>query len=258
MIRVFVGFDFAESVAYHTLCHSILRRSSRPVAFTPIGNEVLPEGAWWRPRGPHDSTEFSNARFMTPWLCGYKGWAIFMDCDMLCNADLADLWEQRDPSKAVQVVKHNHQPKEETKFLGQPQSQYSRKNWSSLMILNCSHPACQALTPRYVNNAAGLDLHGFAWCNPDDIGEIQGPWNVLAVGPETYDHPVEIDPEGTYSLMHYTRGGPWHGVYDLGWDDWVEEFKDMLGGGNPRATANTILSDGMLVFHGGYHGAKGN
>jgi lipopolysaccharide biosynthesis glycosyltransferase len=41
----------------------------------------------------------------------YSGWAIFADGDMVCQADISELWALRDDSKAVQVVKHDYQTK---------------------------------------------------------------------------------------------------------------------------------------------------
>ena len=124
-----------------------------------------------RPRGEHDSTEFSNARFMVPALCNYDGWAIFMDCDMLMLDDIGNLWDLRDDDYAVMCVHHDHVPKEETKFLGQPQTKFEKKNWSSVMLMNCAK--CSALTPEYVNEATGLALHRFQWLDGDHlIGEI--------------------------------------------------------------------------------------
>ena len=64
------------------------------------------------------------------------------------------------------------------KFLGEVQSAYPKKNWSSLMLLNCSR--CTKLTPDYVNTATGLELHRFHWLEGDhEIGAIKGDWNHL-------------------------------------------------------------------------------
>lgn len=240
MIPIFIGYDPAERVAFHTLQHSILERTREPVQFTAIGNTVLPPDLWRRPRGPKDSTEFSNARFMVPALQGFRGWAIFMDCDMLCLADIADLWAQRDDDYAVMVVKHNHVPKETTKFLGAEQTQYGRKNWSSLMMLNCAHPSCRNLTQGYVNNAPGLDLHQFAWTSPELIGDIRGGWNVLST-PQGLEHP---DPVGIHDpkLLHYTHGGGWHGYFSFGAGLWTAALRSMLAADNPRAYLETSVS----------------
>jgi hypothetical protein len=179
MIHIYIGYDRKETIAFHVLAHSIIRRTREPVSITPIGNGTLPLDVWTRPRGELDSTDFSTARFMVPYLHNYRGWACFMDCDMLCLSDIGELFECADDRYAVMVRKHNHQPEYETKFLNQPQTRYYRKNWSSLMLLNTAHPACQSLTPSYVTRASGLELHGFEWCPEDAIGDIPQGWNVL-------------------------------------------------------------------------------
>ena len=160
MIRVFIGFDPRETVAFHVLSQSIQARASQPVAITPVMLSQL-EGLMTRERNPLQSTDFSFSRFLTPYLCDYDGWAVFMDCDMLVLQDMAKLWALRDDNYAVQVVKHDHVPEEDTKFLGAPQTRYEKKNWSSVMLFNCAK--CKALTPDYVNTADGLDLHRFHW-----------------------------------------------------------------------------------------------
>ena len=130
----------------------------------------------------------------------FKGWGIFMDCDMLCQDDIAKLWDQRDEKYSVMCVKHNHKPKEKVKFLGEIQTTYPKKNWSSLMLMNC--PKCTNLNLDYVNNASGLDLHRFNWLdNEDKIGDIKGSWNSLVEGYK--------DNQDVASLIHWTLGGPW-------------------------------------------------
>jgi len=198
MIRIFIGYDPRETVAYHVLVHSILARASQPVAITPLCLSSL-QHILTRPRHPLQSTDFSFSRFLTPYLCGYQGQALFMDCDMLVLEDIAQLWALREPNCAVQVVQHQHIPKETVKFLNAPQSQYEKKNWSSVMLFN--NPLCQALTPEYVNQASGLDLHQFKWLADDAlIGALPHRWNHL-VG---YDAPT-----ADVALVHYTTGGPY-------------------------------------------------
>lgn len=219
MIRVFVGYDDREAVAFNVLGHSIHKRSSQPVAITPVRLSQL-EGVYRRARDPLQSTDFSFSRFLTPWLCDYRGWAVFTDCDMLVLEDIAELWKLRDERFAVQVVKHNHVPKEDTKFLGAKQTKYGKKNWSSVMLLNCER--CTALTPEYVNAATGLELHQFKWLESDDlIGEIPSRWNHL-VG---YDAPRR-----DAALVHYTIGGPYFQEYrDCEYAaEWFAERDEML------------------------------
>ena len=116
-IQVFIGFDSKEVVAYHTLCQSILEKASEPVSFTPIVLSQL-NGVFTRDRNALQSTEFSFSRFLAPYLSNYEGWSIFMDCDMLMRADIAELWALRDDKYSVMVCKHDYQPKEDVKFLG--------------------------------------------------------------------------------------------------------------------------------------------
>lgn len=219
MINVFIGYDPRETVAFSVLAHSIHARASQPVSITPLMLSQL-NGIYTRERHSLQSTDFSFSRFLTPYLSGYSGWSIFMDCDMLVLDDIARLWAVRDERYAVQVVKHNHVPKEDIKFLGAKQTKYEKKNWSSVMLFN--NARCHALTPEYVNTATGLELHQFKWLGNDDlIGEIPHRWNHL-VG---YDAPSK-----EVSLVHYTIGGPYFEEYKNceHAEDWRGELGRML------------------------------
>jgi len=202
VIRFFIGYDTREAIAFSVLSHSIHARASRPVSIAPVMLSQLGH-VFRRDRNALQSTEFSFSRFLTPYLCDYQGWAIFTDCDMLMLDDVAKLWELRDERYAVQVVKHVHVPREDTKFLGAVQTKYEKKNWSSVMLMNCAK--CTALTPEYVNRASGLELHQFKWLEGDHlIGEIPKRWNHL-VG---YDAP-----DAGAGLVHFTIGGPYFAEY---------------------------------------------
>lgn len=214
------------------LANSIISGTSEPVALTPIGNNVLPPTIWWRSKGPYDATEFSNARFLVPYLMEYRGWAIFLDCDMLALDDLEELWNQRDDRFAVMLRKHDYRPRATRKFLGEPQTQYPRKNWSSLMLMNCGHPCCQELTVDYCNSAPGLDLHGFAWCPDQFIGELAGPWNVLV----KHEDDIRLELVAKPSLVHFTEGGPWHGYTVQPFARlWSRGLASMMTENNPSA-----------------------
>lgn len=195
MIRVFIGFDANETVAYHVLSHSIMRHASVPVSITPL---ILSQLPLTRARDPKQSTDFAFSRFLVPWLCGYEGRAIFMDCDMLCRADIATLQAQAGVS--VSVVQHDYTPKDGGKFLGQQQTAYQRKNWSSVMAFD--NTKCRPLTPDYVNGAAGLDLHQFKWTY--SVGTLDPTWNHL-VG--------EYVPNTAAKLVHFTLGTPCFSEY---------------------------------------------
>lgn len=202
-IPVFIGYDPRERVATNVLIDSLYQHSSIPLAITPLVTPQLEaQGLYWRPRDPRQSTAFSFSRFLVPHLMAYAGWAIFMDCDMLCRGDIAELWAQRHEDFAVMCVQHDHIPKEDVKFLGEVQSRYEKKNWSSLMLLNCQR--CSALTPEYVNNASGLELHRFHWLTDDrEIG---------ALPLERWNHLVDVQDSALAeraALLHWTLGGPW-------------------------------------------------
>lgn len=246
MIPIYIGFDRQETIAWHVLTASIIHRTTSPVAFIPIGNTTLARSIWQRERGPMDSSEFSSARFMVPYLNDYKGWALYMDGDMVCGDDIAALFSQRDDAYAVMCVKHRHVPREHHKFLGRTQTQYARKNWSSLMLINCAHPATKQLTPDYVNAAEGLSLHGMDWAE-GAIGAIQGSWNVLSVSRLELEHPTHQKGE-PISLLHLTRGGPWHGEFTAGQNVWLEELGQVLAGDNPCVESTVHVEHSNQAF----------
>jgi lipopolysaccharide biosynthesis glycosyltransferase len=195
--RVFIGYDPREEVAVNVLTASFQAHASIPVQIAQVRLDQL-GGVYTREHDPKQSTAFSFSRFLVPWLAGYQGWALFIDADMLCLGDIAELWALRDESKAVQVVKHQHECEEGLKFQGMPQTPYGRKNWSSVVLFNCER--CTALTPEFVNTATGLELHQFRWLADGEIGELPPEWNVL----------VGVQPvPAAAKVLHYTLGGPW-------------------------------------------------
>jgi len=219
MINVFIGYDNKERVAYNVLSHSIIQNSTKPVAITPIALNNIKDD-FVRERNNLSSTEFSFSRFIIPHLMNYQGWALFMDCDMLMFEDIAELWRLRDDKYAVQVCKHDYTPKNEKKFLGQTQTAYPKKNWSSFMLMNCKK--CTQLTPNYVNRASGLELHQFKWLESEDlIGELPLEWNWL-VG--EYEHKEDVH------NVHFTEGGPWFEEYkDVDYSqDWFYNYKESM------------------------------
>lgn len=225
MIPVYIGYDPREAVAFSVLASSIHARATRPVYVAPLMLSQL-TGILTRERHPLQSTDFSFSRFLTPFLSGFSGWSIFMDCDMLMLDDVAKLWDLRDERYAVMVVKHDHVPKETTKFLGEPQSKYEKKNWSSVMLFN--NGRCRALTPEYVNAASGLELHQFKWLGNDDlIGALPARWNHL-VG---YN-----EPRKDAALVHYTLGGPYFPEFrDCEYSaEWFAEKEAMTACAKPR------------------------
>lgn len=219
-LRIFIGWDSRETAAYHVLADSIIRRASIPVSIAPLRIEAL-RHVYTRQRGATESTEFSLTRFLVPYLSEYRGLSLFLDCDMLMQADVADLllYPLADPGKAVYVCQHDYQPKDAVKFLGQQQTAYPRKNWSSFMLFD--NERCKALTPDYVNTATGLQLHRFQWIDDGQIGQLPLDWNWLSG-----EYPANINAR----CIHFTLGGPWfpeHRHVDHAWA-WDEQRREML------------------------------
>ena len=227
MINVFIGYDQTEAVAAQVLAHSIWKNASRPVAISLLVSKQLKACAkHTRERHPLQSTEFSFTRFLVPYLMGYNGYGIFLDCDMLVLDDITKLVDDAlDPYAPVSCVMHNHKPVNTTKMRGATQTTYSMKNWSSVMVFWCAHKDCANLTPEYVNTATGLDLHQFKWLNTGKVGRLPFRWNHL-VG---YDEQVPV--EGV-SLLHWTEGGPWWPEFkDTEYSDvWFREYEEMTNG----------------------------
>ena len=199
MIPICVGLDPRETAAYHTFCQSVINHARQPISFLPLALHLL--------RGYDEThTDGSNAfiysRFLVPHLMGYKGWAIFADGDMLCRADIGELWDMRDDEKAVMVAKHDYKTKHRTKYVGTSMEtinlDYPRKNWSSVILWNCAHPSNRILTPGYVMESKGSTLHRFHHLEDDEIGDIPLEWNWLA---------EEYEPKDA-KLIHYSLGVP--------------------------------------------------
>jgi lipopolysaccharide biosynthesis glycosyltransferase len=196
MINLYVGYDEREAIAYHVFCHSVIKNTSIPVKITPL---VLSQLKEFNETHQDRSNDFVYSRFLTPYLNEFDGWAIFADGDMICQADLKELMGMADPNKALMVVKHDYQTKASIKYLGNINENYPRKNWSSVILWNCSHPKHKILTPEFVSNQTGKFLHRFNWLDDNDIGELPVEWNWLA---------CEYEKNTDAKLIHYTLGTP--------------------------------------------------
>lgn len=179
MLRIFIGYDERQPVNYTVLQQSIIERSSKPVAITPLILKQLP----LKRQG---LTPFTFSRFLVPHLAGYQGTALFLDVDELVLGDVAELFAMADEQYAVQVVKHTTadlEPGTKLKF-----------EWASVMLFNCGHPDNAVLTPAHIETAE--NLHTISWTQA--IGDLPAEWNHL-VG---YDNPKAA------KLVHYTQGTP--------------------------------------------------
>lgn len=197
-------------MAYHTFCQSVLEKASEPVQFIPLTKNVL-NGFDGQRDG---SNEFIYSRFLVPYLQGFQGHAIFADGDMICRADIAELWALRDPYKAVQVVKHDYTTKHPVKYLGAKNEMYDRKNWSSLILWNCGHFMNHGLLPKEIQAMTGSALHRFQWLPDTRIGELPMAWNWLD----------EYGESESAKLVHHTLGIPVWQPYKQMWcaNEWQE------------------------------------
>lgn len=214
--NVFIGWDAREVRAYEVACHSLTYWASVPVQITPLRLRPLElAGLIRRPRSVGRggqmwdhisdapmSTEFAVSRFLTP-LLAQSGWALFMDPDVVALADVAELLALANDEFAVMCVQHGDLAGRGSggwKMDRQMQTSYARKNWSSVMLFNCDHPANRGLTLEKINAMPGRDLHRFCWLDDRWIGELPGEWNWL----------VGVQPRpAAPKLAHFTLGGPW-------------------------------------------------
>jgi len=205
-MKIFVGYDSREQIAYDVCEYSILKHNKNAKVIPLKQDELREQKLYWRDVDPLSSTEFTFTRFLVPHLCDYKGWAIFVDCDFLFECNLEEIFAQADDRYAVMVVKHDYSPPEGNKMDGKRQMPYPRKNWSSMILWNCGHINNQKLTPELVNTETGQFLHRFTWLKDEMIGELSHHYNWL-VG--HYHEPKDGKPKA----IHYTEGGPWFDNY---------------------------------------------
>lgn len=234
MLTVYIGYDRKEHDAFLVAKDSLLKRASCPVNVVCLEQEKLRKaGLLTRPvdsrggffdlnSGAPQATEFANARFFVP-LLAHSGWCLFVDCDVVFLGDVAELLALRTEDTAVQVVKHEHIPKEEVKMVNAKQTSYRRKNWSSVILWNVDHPANRRLTLDVVNNWAGKDLHAFDWLHNSEIGVLPQQWNWLV---NVQDKPSNV------KLAHFTLGGPWLPEWsESAHDDlWINHYVDLQKG----------------------------
>lgn len=217
-MKVYIGYDAAEQPAVELALSTLDAVSGGCCeAVMLVQTDLRARGLYTRPEETRDgqrfdvrsqapcSTAFSLTRFLVP-IVHLSGYALFTDCDMVFREDPRELLARAkalQPGKAVWVVKHNHAGNEGTKMCGLAQTQYPRKNWSSVVLWNCDHPANRRLTLDDVNHRPGSWLHQFGWLEDDEIGELDPRWNqLIGVQPDKSIRPDE-------GILHYTLGGPW-------------------------------------------------
>jgi lipopolysaccharide biosynthesis glycosyltransferase len=196
LIPIFIGYDPREATVFHVCANSIIRNSTSPVSIIPVALNLFKD---YNETHTDGSNHFIYTRFLVPYLMHWTGHAIFIDGDMIVRSDISELWELRDSTFDVQVVKHDYKTKMPVKYLGAKNENYPRKNWSSVILWNCNSFPNRILTPEYIMQATGKELHRFTWLKDDRIGELPKEWNWL---------PDEYGANTDAKLLHYTLGAP--------------------------------------------------
>jgi lipopolysaccharide biosynthesis glycosyltransferase len=219
-VKIYIGFDQREAIAYHAFVQSLIDHASIPLDITPLAVKTL---KGYEERHEDKSNDFVHSRFLIPFLNDFKGWAIFVDGDMICQTDIKELLDLRDNTKALQVVKHNYKTKANQKYLGNINQDYPRKNWSSVILWNCAHPKHKLLTPDFIANESGKYLHRFSWLEDSEIGGLPKEWNWLA---------TEYPNNDQANIIHYTLGTPCFKDYrDTEMSDiWLKKYDRMNDG----------------------------
>lgn len=217
MLRIFIGFDEREAAVFHACVHSLIKTSSVPLSITPLALSTL--RSFYREEHSDGSNAFIYSRFLVPYLCGFSGRAIYLDGDMIVRGDIIELDAMLRGD--VAVVKHDYKTSSAIKYLGSTNPDYPRKNWSSVIVWNCSSSAHRVLTPEFVRTQAGSFLHRFQWLRDERIQGLPPEWNWL-VG--------EYGKNPGAKLVHYTLGSPCFEDYrncDHA-SDWKETVSSML------------------------------
>ena len=223
MVTLFIGHDDREAVGTHVFLASLLKHSSVPVSVTFLHKPTLRE-AFGGDVG-EGTNAFTLSRFLIPYLCDWRGTAIFLDgADMMLRWDIADLEKLREQYRAVQVVKHDYLTKAHRKYVGtameSDNTDYERKNWASVMLINCAHYAWRQMTPTTLRKADKLDVLQFKWCDERFIGDLPMEWNWLV---------DEYGPSETAKLLHWTQGVPLFAHYSHGphADEWFNGLRQV-------------------------------
>ena len=195
-IPVFIGYDPREAIAYHVCANSIIRNASKPVAIIPVALNLFADYTETHSDG---SNNFIYTRFLIPHLMMYQGRAIFIDGDMIVRGDITELYHSLEIGHDVAVVKHDYKTRQSVKYLGSPNQDYPRKNWSSVIVWDCGSWPNRQLTPEFVQKQPGSFLHRFAWLKDERIQALPPEWNWL---------PDELGANSDAKILHYTLGTP--------------------------------------------------
>lgn len=214
-LKIYIGYDSNQNNpplcnkvvnSPYEVCKKSIENHNSNIEIIPIQlQKLIDDGVYTREHDPKATTEFTYSRFLVPYLNNYKGKAVFIDSDFLWQCNVEELLEFYNSENSVSCVKHDYTPRSKTKMDGIKQSNYPRKNWSSLMLFNCEHDDCKKLTPDVIATETPQYLHRFNWTSDELVGEIPLEYNFLEGDYDFMDNP---------KVIHYTNGGPWYKTWD--------------------------------------------
>ena len=228
-LKIYIGYDSRQDKdplgkgiinPPYEVCKASIRKYNTEVDIIPLKlDELIKKGIYSREKDPLASTEFTYSRFLVPFLNKFEGTALFCDSDFLWQTDIANILNYYDTDYSIMCCQHQYIPSNETKMDGLKQTIYPRKNWSSLMLFNCSDQDCKKLTPEVINNQSPKYLHRMNWTIDNKIGSIPLEYNWLEG-----DYGNIIDPKA----IHFTNGGPWHSTWNGDYrEDWTNQYQEL-------------------------------
>lgn len=218
MLHCFFGHEDRLAAGTTAFVHSAIAQARKPITLAPLTRKAVEAGL------REGTNAFTYRRFLVPWMMHFSGFVLFVDgSDMLCRADLNELIDQHlDMYAAVQVVKHDYKTAHPRKYVGSAMeadnADYERKNWSSVMLINCAHFAWRTVDPDFVTRSKALDLLQLRFIPDRHIGDIPEVWNWL------------VDERGENEqakLLHWTAGIPAIAAYNQSpmADEWHAALK---------------------------------
>lgn len=224
-LTLYIGHDDREAVGTHVFFQSLLSTASHPVPLVVLHKPMLYRMGIELKDG---TNVFTMSRFLAPFFNHWHGWALFMDgADMLMREDVHKIMQYADPTKAVLVVQHAYKTKHPMKYVGTgmeaKNTDYLRKNWASVMLMNCNHYAWRRIVPEYVEKASKMHMLQFEWLRPEYLAELPAEWNWLV---------DEYGPNEQAAVLHWTCGVPGFPAYRS--SPHADEWQAALAAANHR------------------------
>ncbi len=200
-VRVFIGSGEASLLERKTLIHSLRKHTRRELDIYVFNgthnaiehNDEPPVLANMSLEIKYRNyTEFSNYRWLIPSICNHQGRAIFLDSDMVCLADIGELFDAEMEGCAM---------------LAKAEAYKGKQSWGmSNILFDCAkcHFDLEAIFHEvdaglFTNTEFHQMAPAFLAKHPFKLGKIDPNWN-------SFDHVDEKT-----KLIHYTnlRTQPW-------------------------------------------------